>query len=379
MSAGSSPTGRDSGPLGRAWKEVTTPALLIDVDALNRNISAMASRFAEMSAQLRPHVKGHKSVEIARLQVQAGAAGVTAATAWEALVMARAGIGDVLIANEVVGLAKVAAVAAAARQSRITVAVDAVEQIVQLAAAAEAAGIEIGVVVEIDIGMRRCGVSSLVEALSLVDQIKARSGVVFRGIEGYEGHCMHVPDPDERAQRVSEALGLLVDVADGIRHEGHSCEIVSAGGTGTYALTGTFPGVTEVQAGSYVFMDLFHRALTSDFEVSLTVSSTVISSAPGRIVLDAGRKSVAIDLGLPELKGTGRCARSLSEEHAIFDLDQSEVSAQVGDVLELVPGYAPSTVNIYDVYHVLKDGIVVDVWPVVPRGPAEARGLQVGN
>jgi D-serine deaminase-like pyridoxal phosphate-dependent protein len=361
-----------AGAIGRTPYDLVTPALLLDAAALQRNVDSMARKFKTMPALLRPHVKGHKNIEIARLQIAAGAAGVTAATPWEALMMARGGIDDVLVANEVVGPEKLRALAEAASSARITVAVDSLQHVELLSAEATSAGVEFGVVVEVDIGMRRCGVRSSAEALKLVEKIVASRGLGFRGVEGYEGHCTHLSDPVRRNEAVREALATLMAAADDIVEHGHACDVVSAGGTGTYETTGTYPGITEVQAGSYVFMDGFHRTLTTDFEVALTVASSVISRGAAHLVLDAGRKAVAIELGLPTIRGTSMRARSLSEEHATFDLDSDDVTARVGDVFELVPGYAPSTVNMYDVYHVIRDGVVVDIWPVGARGPGRS-------
>jgi len=355
--------------IGRHRRELITPALILDLDVARRNLEFMTKRLSTMKAKLRPHVKCQKSVELARLQVEAGAIGVCTATVWEAIVMRRAGIQDVLIANQVGGREKIAALAHAARQGGLTVAVDHPANAEELSKATQAAGSKLDVLIEVDVGMGRGGVRSVEAALTLAHRLAELPGLRFRGVQGYEGHCMLEPDHALRIQKANAAMEYLGTVIDRLAAAGFRCEVVSGGGTGTYDITGNNSRVTELQAGSYIFMDNFHGGLVPGFSRSLTVLGTVIIQHGNTIVLDAGRKSVGIDFVLPSMVAYPFYqARYFAEEHALFDVDE-RCSLKLGDTAELTPGYCPSTVNLHDAYHVVEKDTVVDIWPIVPRGP----------
>jgi len=364
--------------VGRSRRELTTPALIMDLDIARRNIRFMTERLSTLRAKLRPHVKCQKSPELARLQVEAGAIGVCTATVWEAIVMSRAGIRDVLIANQVGGREKIGALAKAAAQGRLTVAVDHPRNADDLSAAAQAAGGKLEVLIEVDVGMGRGGVRSAEEAVALAQHVAKLPGLRLRGVQGYEGHCMLEPDRATRIHKARAAMDYLGTVIDSLAAAGFGCEVVSAGGTGTYDITGDNPRVTEIQAGSYVFMDNFHGNLVPGFSRALTVLGTVVIHHGRTIVLDAGRKSVGIDFVLPTMADYPFYqARYFAEEHALFDVDE-RCSLKLGDAVELIPGYAPTTVNLYDAYHVVEKGVVVDIWPIVPRGAGHG-GLAMGE
>lgn len=356
--------------IGRDRCEVTTPALLLDLDAARRNLAVMSARGAELGVALRPHVKAHKSAELARLQLEAGAVGLTCATVWEAVVMAgRAGADDLLIANQVAGPEKLAALGALACGRRIGVAVDAAEGVRALAASALAAGCRLELLVEVDVGMGRAGVRSAAEALELAALIEELPGVRFRGVHGYEGHCLAEPDPATCAACAARANRVLSAVVEALEGAGHACEVVSAGGTATYATTGTSPVVGELQVGSYVLMDVFHERLVPDqFETALSVLGTVVSRQGSTAVLDCGRKAVSSELVPPQLRGWPQArVRGVAEEHCIVELGAG-AGLRLGEKIELVHGYAPTGVNLHDAYLVLERDTVVDVWPVNPRG-----------
>jgi D-serine deaminase-like pyridoxal phosphate-dependent protein len=329
----------------------------------------MAERLRGMKAKLRPHVKVQKSAELARLQVAAGALGVCTATVWEAIVMRQAGITDILVANQVVGREKIKALAEAARQGGLSVAVDDIRNARDLSDAAVTAGSKLDVLVEVDVGMARGGVRSPEQALELARSLAPFPALRFRGVQGYEGHCMLEPDRAVRIAKCHAALDYLGSIVALLQEAGFPSEVVSAGGTGTYDITGNDPRVTEIQAGSYVFMDNFHGSLVPGFLRSLTVLATVVIHHGRTIVLDSGRKSIGIDFVLPTLaQYPFYQARYFAEEHALFEVDD-RCGLKLGDKAELIPGYAPSTVNLYDVYHVVENGVVVDIWPIFPRGP----------
>jgi len=354
----------------RARDEVTTPALLLDLDVAKRNVLQMADNFRGLPAELRPHIKVHKSPQLARLTIDAGAIGVACATAWEAQVMAESGIEDVLVANQVVHPDKVRALAETARDHRLTVAVDDARNVEQLARAAGDADAELELLIEIDVGMGRCGVRTRDEALRLAERIASLPNVRLRGMQGYEGHCMLEPDRDVRLEEAHRANDKLVDAVDFLAAHGHHSEVVSAGGTGTWYITGANPRITEVQAGSYALMDCFHGNLVpGGFEVAMTVLGTVVSRQGNTVVLDCGRKSVGIDFVTPPLAAHPEAViRYYAEEHCLADFP-GEPPLDLGDRAEVIPGYGPTTVNLYDVFHVVENGVVTDIWPVTPRGP----------
>jgi D-serine deaminase-like pyridoxal phosphate-dependent protein len=358
--------------IGRPRQEIVTPALVLDLDVARQNIHTMAKCLAGHKAKLRPHTKVQKSPELARLQVEAGAIGVCTATVWEAIVMSRSGIEDVLIANQIVGREKVNALAQASKSGRLTVAVDDVRNVEDLSDAVCAIGSQLEVLIEIDVGMGRGGVRSPQEAVKLAQRVDNLRGLRFRGVQGYEGHCMTESNHDVRIQKCHTALDYLGSVVERLDEAGFPSEVVSAGGTGTYDISGYDSRVTELQAGSYVFMDNFHGNLVKGFSNALTVLGTVIIQHGDTIVLDSGRKSVGIDLTMPTLKDYPFYqARYFAEEHALFDVDE-RCHLKLRDTAQVIPGYAPSTVNLYDVYHVVEDGKVTDIWPIIPRGPGHA-------
>ena len=345
-----------------------TPALIVDVDLMNQNIATMMAALDGRVARLRPHTKVQKCPEVALLQIGAGAIGVTVATIWEAAAMAAAGVGSVLVANQVIGADKVAVAAALAGHIDLAVVVDDPRNIADLSAAATACGTTCGVLVDLDVGMARCGARSPEQALDLARLVDAAPGLVLRGVQAYEGHCMLEPDLGTRIRLATEAMSYAASVKDLLRSAGLDAPALSAGGTGTYNITGANPAVTELQAGSYVFMDAFHGNLVPGFEVSLTVLTSVMARHGDTVIFDAGRKSVGIDFVSPPIQGFDYQARYYAEEHALFDTDPG-FTADIGDRARLICGYAPTTVNLHDVLFAVQVDRVVDVWPVFPRGP----------
>jgi D-serine deaminase-like pyridoxal phosphate-dependent protein len=357
--------------IGRARDELTTPALLLDLATLRANLSLMQAGMRDVPTALRAHVKVHKSPHIARMQVEHGAIGVGCATVWEAIVMARAGISDVFVINEVVGAEKTRALALLAREAEVKTSVDDAVQVAELSAAAVAAESTIGVLIDVDEGMHRCGVASSEEALLLAHRIADAPGLRFMGLTGYEGHCSLEFDPVKRQAMAGEAMALLTGIADDLAAAGLPCQIVSAAGTGTWEVTSRYPGVTEIQPGSYATMDGHHRGLDPRFGWAVTVLASVISRRPDRIVLDAGSKTVGASHGV--LKGWDLEKYRFDEEHSIF-LADGGVPLTTGHTVEILCNYTPFAIGYFDAYHVLEGGKVVDIWPVMPRGP-ESRWL----
>ncbi|MDQ6675458.1 MAG: alanine racemase [Chloroflexota bacterium] len=353
--------------VGRSRSELVTPALVLDLPMAARNIRRMADRIKELPAEIRPHIKVHKSPELARMQVDAGAIGLSTATVWEAIVLARSGLDHLFLVNTVAAPTKIQALAELARDSDVMVAVDDPENAEHLAAAARLAGSQLGVLIEVDTGMDRCGVDTPEQALDLAHHVQRLKGLRLLGLTGYEGHCSMTLDRDLRLEREQTAMGLLVQIAELLEREGIDCPIRSAGGTATWDWTAAFPGVTEIQAGTYVVMDNFHGRMVGGFEHALTVQATVISRSLGRVIVDAGNKSMGAG-DLATVIGESLQVMRFDEEHGVLAAPEG-TSLKVGDVVQMVPGYSPSTVNWYDAYHVVENDVVIDIWPIVPRGP----------
>lgn len=367
--------------IGSPRDALPTPALVLDLPCARRNIEDMARRMAPLPAALRPHAKIHKSPLLGRMQVGAGAIELTTATVWEASAMIEGGIDDVLIANQVVGPAKTAELARISGLGTVTVAVDSVVNAIELSEAAGRAGSVIDVLVELDVGNHRSGVRSVDLAERLGAEVDRLAGLRLRGLLGYEGHCMLEPDRALRISKTHEANALLISAVEHFDTAGLNTAIVAAGGFGTWDITGANPRITEIHAGSYIFGDVFQRKLAPGLESALTVEATVVSRTNKIAVLDCGRKSIGIDRAIPEVVGELGAVKIehgehfVHEEHTVLDLPDDSAIA-IGDHVQLMPGYAPTTVNLYDIYYVVVDGTVFDVWPVLARYGSATAGVR---
>jgi 3-hydroxy-D-aspartate aldolase len=357
--------------IGRKRSELVTPALILDLDLLKENLTLMNELLKGKQTKLRAHVKVHKSPHIARMQIEAGAIGVGTATVWEAIVMARAGIKDIFIINQVIGKEKINAVSLLAREISLKLAVDDLANVDALSNAAQKAQSEIGCLIEIDSGMGRSGVESAEEALKLAQRISGSRGVKFLGLTGYEGHCSLEPHKAKREYMARKAVDYLVNIADYLIKNQIPCQILSAGGTATWELTASHPRITEIQPGSYASMDGYHVNFERRFKQATSILATVISRRSNRIVTDAGKKTVGGSQAF--LRDYDYPIRRYDEEHGIFDI-YDPCPLKTGDTVELLPVYTPFAVSYFDVYHVVEKGVVVDIWPILPRGP-EHSGL----
>ncbi|NOT27067.1 MAG: DSD1 family PLP-dependent enzyme [Acidobacteria bacterium] len=354
--------------------EIPTPALVVDVAAMERNIKRMAEFFKDGPCRLRPHFKAHKTPEIARRQLAGGScSGLTCATVSEAETV----IGmceDVLIANEVIDPVKCARVAQLAHRGRLTIAVDSSAGLEAIGRAARDAAVSVGVLVDVNVGQMRCGVRPGHGVVRLARQAAEVAGVELRGVMGYEGHLMGVGDRKERELRTREAMGGLVESAEMLRAEGLACDVVSGGGTGTYDISGRVPGITEIQAGSYVVMDSDYGQLDVPFEQAFWVLGTVISRPETtRLVADCGHKSMTKDHGLPVVRDlSGGTVVSLNDEHATIHVPD-DCPARIGDRVFLRPSHTDPTINLHDAFYALENDRVVDIWPIAARGYHEHR------
>ena len=355
-------------PMDRiALSQIETPALLLDMDALEGNIRTMGEFFKGKKAKLRPHFKTDKCPRISHMQLDAGAKGITCSKLGEAEVLAAAGIRDILIANQIVSAEKLLRVAGLAKSGvHITILADNAENILDIAKAAKACSTDIRVLVEMDVGMGRCGVKTAEEVLELARLIKNTEGVIFEGLQAYEGHLGHIPPEAERRAGVAKMVAQVSGAADLLKSNGIAIKEISGGGTGTYYITGDDTIWTEIQAGSYLFMDLEYGKLGLKFAQALTVLTTVIHKRDGFAVTDAGSKTCGTDQGLPEIKGYPDIAVKLNEEHGL--LSDTNNMLRLGQKVEYIPGHCCSTVNLNDAYHCVRDGYLEAIWPIPGRG-----------
>jgi D-serine deaminase-like pyridoxal phosphate-dependent protein len=325
--------------------------------AMESNLQKMAAFFSDGPTRLRPHYKNHKCVPLARRQLAHGAIGITCATLGEAEVLAGSGIQGILVANEIAGASAIERFIDLSRKTDIVVGVDNERTVASLATASAQAKVPLSVVVDVNTGLGRCGVSPGAPGLALA-QFAVAQGLRFRGLIGYEGHCVRLPPGPDKIKATQQAMGQLVDTANLIRSHGLAVEMVSAGGTGTYSISGRFPGVTEIQGGSYLLMDTDYQTVCEDFNLALSVLGTVISRTGNeRLILDIGLKEISGERGLPVLKNAnGARLRKLNAEHAIVDIVDPDFPAQVGDQLELWAHYSDATVNLHRQMFGMRDG-----------------------
>jgi D-serine deaminase-like pyridoxal phosphate-dependent protein len=358
--------------------DIPTPALILDIEVLDRNIRRLADFFAAGPCRVRPHVKAHKTPEIARRQLAAGScSGLTCATVSEAEAVAELGA-DLLIANEIVDRRKCDQVAALARAHSVSVAIDSAVGVEMLAAAAARAGVTVGVLIDLNVGQQRCGIKPGQEALTLAHQASRAQGLELRGVMGYEGHVQAIRDRGEREARTGEAMRLLVATAELLLRAGLRCDIVSAGGTGTYDISGRMEGITEVQAGSYALMDSDYAETGVPFEQAFWVLGTVISRPSAeRCVADCGHKSMTKDHGNPTVHGLpGAIVTALNDEHAVIAVPAGATIA-IGDRIRMVPSHTDPTVNLHDVFYAIHDEQIVDIWPIVRGYPDHLTSLNL--
>ncbi|MDI3307376.1 MAG: DSD1 family PLP-dependent enzyme [Acetobacteraceae bacterium] len=356
---------------GMREEEVDTPALLLDLDAFEANLDAMAALLAPTGAKLRAHAKTHKSPVIARLQMARGAVGQCVQKVAEAEVLAWGGIPDILVSNEVVGARKLARLAALSRISNVAVCADDAAQVAMIEAAAEAAGTRLPVLVEIDVGAARCGIEPGPPAVALVERIAASRHLRFGGLQAYHGSAQHKRTPAEREAAIGEAAAMTRRTVEQLRQRGLDCPIVGGAGTGTFPLEAASGVFTEIQAGSYAFMDADYARNENPppFRQALFVLATVMSRAiPGVAVVDAGHKAVAVDSGLPLVwQRPGLRYAGASDEHGKILVEDGAAPA-LGEKLRLVPGHCDPTVDRYDWYVGVRRGRVECLWPVAARG-----------
>ena len=360
----------DSALIGTRKQDLDTPALCVDVDLMEENIGRMETHLRSLGVHLRPHTKTHKSPIMARKQIEAGAIGVCCAKLGEAEAMAAGGVTGILIPNQIVSVYKITRLVNLAAWADVMVAVDTPSNVADLDAAATEKGIELRVIIEQDIGMDRCGVRTIEQGVALARRIEASKSLSFEGIMGYEGHCVMKEPFSLREQTTRSSVAKLVELKKTIEAVGIPVPIVSSGGTGTYEITPTIDGITEIQAGSYITMDTRYRSVgITGFNLALTVLSTVISvPRPDLALCDVGMKSATKEFGTPGVAHpAGWELTRLSEEHGRLERAGGP-PLQIGDKVEFYPSHGCTTINLHDTYFAIRKGTVEAKWPVAGRG-----------
>lgn len=356
---------------GDPVREVDTPALLVDLDALEGNIRRMAGVASAARVRLRPHAKAHKSPDIARLQIGAGAVGVCCQKLAEAETMADHGIADILLTYEIVGETKLARLAALAARTRLSVIADHADQVAGYSRAAKAAGVTLSVLVDICPGGMRTGVDAGEPAAALAKEIAAATALRFGGLQAYNGAAQHLRTAAERSTVYEAYARQVAETRDLLARDGLPCETITGAGTGTCELEARGGVFNEIQPGSYVFMDADYAANgASGFEQSLFILATVMSAGrPGFAVVDAGTKAANVDVAMPLVLGhAGARYAGAADEHGKIALDPGAAPLRLGGKLRLVPGHCDPTVNLYDWLVCFRGEVVEAVWPVAARG-----------
>ncbi|MFY0661596.1 MAG: DSD1 family PLP-dependent enzyme [Shimia sp.] len=361
--------------------DIQTPALVLDLDALERNIKKMGDYAKAHGMRHRVHGKMHKSVDVAKLQEKlGGAVGVCCQKVSEAEVFARGGIKDILVSNQVRDPAKIDRLARLPKfGSRTIVCVDDVANVADLSAAAMQHGTELEVFIEIDCGAGRCGVTTTEAVVEIAKAVEAAENLKFTGIQAYQGAMQHMDSYEDRKAKLDVAIAQVQDAVDGLKAEGIACELVSGGGTGSYYFESNSGVYNELQCGSYAFMDAdYGRILDKDgnridqgeWENAFFILTSVMSHAKAdKAIVDAGLKAQSVDSGLPVIFGRDDVEYiKCSDEHGVV-MDPTG-ALKVNDKLKLVPGHCDPTANVHDWYVGVRDGKVETVWPVSARGRA---------
>ncbi len=362
--------------IGDSVDVLDTPSMVVDVSIMDQNIAKMMKRFEDTRKHVRPHLKTVKSPLLAQRLLNAGARGCCVAKVSEAEVMAAAGITDLLITTEIIGTVKIGRlIDLVMKYPTVKVVVDSIYGANELNLAMQqfAPGMKLQVLVEINVGQNRTGIAPGSEAVGLAKHVGGLKHLRLVGVQGYEGHLQHLAK-DERVRLCRTAMEKLSATVQQIKDEGLTLDIVTTGGTGTCEICAEFDCVTEVQPGSFVFMDAAYRnAIGTTYGNALSILSTVISRpATDRAVIDAGLKSLSNDSGNAEPKAYSSMRyRPAGDEHGILEWHDLDLRLDIGTRLELIPSHIDTTVNLFDVYYGIRNGIIEAIWPVSARGKVQ--------
>jgi D-serine deaminase-like pyridoxal phosphate-dependent protein len=364
---------RPPADVGLPVAEIDTPALVVDLDPYERNLDRMARALAGQPVRLRPHAKTHKCPVVALHQVARGAIGVCCQKVSEAEALVYGGVRNVLVSNEIVGARKIARLCGLAKQADVAVCVDDPQNVRDLDAAARAFGVRLRVLVEVNVGANRCGVEPGEPAAALAKLVAAQPGLVFAGLQAYQGRAQHVQDVAKRREAIDLALAKVRETVGALGRAGLRAETISGAGTGSYGFEAASGLYTEIQAGSYVFMDVDYKRVEgfpAEFENALFVMATVMSRPVAeRAVVDAGLKALSVDSGMPAVRGMRELEyQRASDEHGVLLVRDPDARLRVGDTLWLIPGHCDPTINLYDWYVCVRGGRVEALWPITARG-----------
>jgi D-serine deaminase-like pyridoxal phosphate-dependent protein len=360
--------------IGDPIDSLDTPSMIVDLDLMEANIQKLMAKLLPTGICIRPHSKTTKSAALAKRLVKAGATGACVAKLSEAEIMCEKGFDDLLITCEIIGAPKVRRLVELWQKHRsIKIVVDSDIGAWAINAAIPTDDGKIDVLIDLDVGLHRTGVQPGASALALAKTIASLPHLNLIGVQGYEGHLQHLHSLEDRKAQCLESMRILTSTADALRDAGHSIEVVTTGGTGTAEFCASVPGVTEVQPGSFLFMDTDYRAaIGSNYGNSLTILSTVLSVQGPRIVtIDAGLKSLTTDSGLAECKAPGYKYGVLGDEHGSLKWEEGGQALGVGDRVEMVPSHIDPTVNLHDVYYAYRKGVVEEIWEVDGRGKVQ--------
>ena len=356
-------------PIGCTVEDISTPYLCLDLDRFDSNVASMVATCREHNVLWRPHSKCHKSPVIAQWLLDAGAGGITCATVREAEVMAGAGISDILIANMIAGNAKVARLVQVAQHAKVIICVDNISQATAISQAMDAANASVRVLIELEIGLDRVGVAVGEAAMRLGDQINELPGLQLAGLMAYEGHLLTIEDLAEKRSAIHSALGKVVELREQFERSGLACPIMSCGGTGSYPITVKQLGITEIQAGGAIFMDAFYRhaCQITELQYALSVQTTVVSlPAPERAIVDAGRKTMDMSVHLPVIQGRpDLTVDRLSAEHGSLARSPDGLPLEIGQQLEIIPGYGDMTNIFHPHFHAFRNGRLEQLIPII--------------
>ncbi|KAJ4368953.1 hypothetical protein N0V83_006035 [Neocucurbitaria cava] len=367
--------------IGDSLASLDTPSMIVDLDLMESNLAKLMSQLLPTGINIRPHLKTTKSALLAKRLVAAGAKGGCVAKLSEAEVMCAKGFSDLLITCEIIGAPKVQRLVALFREYRsIRIVVDSEEGAKAIDEALGQSGIgePITTLIDLDVGLHRTGVQPGEAALKLARFVASRKNLRLIGLQGYEGHLQHIHGLEGRKKLCLESMAILTQTAEALRNDGHAIEVVTTGGTGTAEFCVTVPGVTEVQPGSFLFMDTDYRNAVGshNYSNSLTILSTVISKqGPKTVTIDAGLKSLTTDSGLAECKTKGYVYGVLGDEHGSLTWEDEAGSGglelKVGDRVEMIPSHIDPTINLHDVYYAHRKGVIEEIWPVDARGKVQ--------
>ena len=357
---------------GKHQTELPTPALLLDLDILDFNLKTMMDSVKGTNTAVRPHMKAHKCPAIAHRQIDAGAIGITCAKLGEAEVMVNTGIKSILLANQVIGEGKIRVLAGLNRYAEVMPAIDSKENAKNISDIAKEIGVNIPVCIEVDNGLNRSGVRTVEEGVELAEFITGLPNMTFKGIQAYEG-AFRGKTWDEKQTIVDKNIGHAAAVKNAIQAAGIPVEILSCASTGTWKLTAEFESVTEIQPGSYALMETAYYGGGVDFpfKQALSVICTVCSAYTNRLVLDAGKKTVTIDQGIPTLIEDPDATLTFHEEHCLIDTTDKLRGYKVGDKMSLSPSHCCTTANQHDFYYCVRGGVVEAIWPILARSRYE--------